>query len=194
MPTLLEERHLSRSALRHRPITPDAIHSQVSTPRASKHRQKHEPHTTGGPPSVYTSKARGSWLVYLVLGMLVTIVLLWLGQLLWNWVNTVADDIRYGRPRTTQIDHFVGHSVGNVPSHFIATNISGQIYIVEIPGGQPSQSHLLVGPHLIGPGVDLAPVTLSFVGDPHAPDLVVSVSGVQMTFHNTGTSYVPESP
>jgi len=172
MPTLLEERQLSRSAL----------HTQVSTPRASRAKQKHEPHTTGGP-----------WLVYLVLGGLLAVLLLWVGQTLLNWVNTTVDDVRYGRPRTTQVDHFVGHSVGSAPSHFIATNINGQVYVIEIPGGQPSQSHLLIGPHLIGPGTELAPVTLSFVGDPHTPDLVVSISGVQIRFHNTGTSYVPAS-
>jgi hypothetical protein len=120
MPTdLLEERQLSRSALRHRPIAPDAINTQVSTPRASQARQKHEPHTTGGPPSAHTSK-RGPWLIYLVLGMLMVMMLLWLGQMLWSWVGTVSDDIHYGRPRTTQIDHFVGHETGKTPSHFIA--------------------------------------------------------------------------
>ena len=192
MPTLLEERQLSRSALRHRPISPDAVNTQVSTPRASRQRQKHEPHTTGGPPSVYTTKARSPWPVYLVLGGLLALVLLWLGQVLWSWGQQTLNDLRYGRPRTTQVDHAVGHGGGT--SHFIATNLNGQIYVVEIPGGQPNNAHLLVGPHLIGQGADLAPVTLSFVGDVHTPDLVISVDGVQMTFHNTGTSYIPASP
>ena len=120
MPTLLEERQLSRSALRHRPIAPDAVNTQVSTPRASRIRQKHEPHTTGGPPSVQVSKAKSTWLVYLVLGMLVAVVLLWLGQMLWNWLGTVSDDIHYGRPRTTQVDHAVGHETGHTLSHFIS--------------------------------------------------------------------------
>jgi len=79
----------------------------------------------------------------------------------------------------------------SVQLYFPHTN--GQIYIVEIPGGQPNNSRLLVGPHLIGPGADLAPVTLSFVGDEHSPDLVISVDGVQMRFHNTGSTYVPET-
>ena len=193
MPTdLLEERQLSRSALRHRPIAPDAINTQVSTPRASQARQKHEPHTTGGPPSAHTSK-RGPWLIYLVLGMCISMMLLWLGQMLWSWVGTVSDDIHYGRPRTTQIDHFVGHETGKTPSHFIAVNLGGQVYVIEIPGGSPNSSRLLVGPHLVGPGSDLAPVTLSFVGDPHTPDLVVQVNGIEVKFHNTGSEYVPTS-
>lgn len=192
MPVDLLERQLPRSAVRHRPIASDAINTQAKTPRASRARQHHEPHTTGGPPSA--SKTRGPWLVYLVLGGLLAIMLLWLGQMLLGWVGTVSDDIHYGRPRTTQVDHAVGHETGHTVSHFIAVNLNGQVYVIEIPGGSPNTSRLLVGPHLVGPGTDLAPITLSFVGDPHTPDLVVSVDGVQMTFHNTGTSYVPESP
>lgn len=174
-----------------RPIAPDAINTQVSTPRASRAKQHREPHTTGGPPSVYTFKARGPWPVYLVVGGLLAMLLLWLGQMIWNSCQQTLDTFRYGYPRTTQVDHFVGHEVGSTPTHFIATNVNGQIYVVEIPGGQPSQAHLLVGPHLIGPGTDLAPVSLSFVGDPHLPDLLVQVEGIEMRFHNTGSGYVP---
>jgi hypothetical protein len=125
--------------------------------------------------------------------MLATMVLLWLGQIVWNWGSTVSNDIRYGRPRTTNIDHSVGHEVGNIPTHFTALNLGGQIYVIEIPGGHPNDTRLLVGPRLIGAGSDLAPVTLSFVGDPHTPDLIIEASGVLMRFHNTGSSYVPAS-
>jgi hypothetical protein len=123
--------------------------------------------------------------------MLFACLLLWMGQMVWNWGQNTIDDFRYGRPRTTQVDHFVGHEKNNVPSHFIAMNLGGQIYIVEIPGGSTSASYLLVGPRLIGPGADLAPVSLSFPGDPHRPDLLVVVNGLQVRFHNTGTAYVP---
>jgi hypothetical protein len=52
MPTLVEERQSPRSALHHRPIAKESINAQISTPRASRTRQKREPHTTGGPPLV----------------------------------------------------------------------------------------------------------------------------------------------
>ncbi len=120
-------------------------------------------------------------------------LLLWLGQMLWSWVGTVSDDVHYGHPRTTQVDHFVGHETGKTPSHFIAVNLDSQVYVIEIPGSSPNSSRLLVGPHLVGPGSDLAPVTLSFVGDPHTPDLVVQVDGIEVKFHNTGSEYVPAS-
>ncbi len=132
---------LARSALRHRPIATETETQEraVQTPRASRARQQHEPPTAGFPPSVAKSptrirrsKASGTWLIYLVLGMCVSMMLLWVLQILWHWGNTTIDDIRYGRPRTTQVDHFVGHETSNVPSHFIATNLSGQIYVVEI--------------------------------------------------------------
>src|SRR5436853_4318889 len=115
MPTdLLEEQQLPRSAMRHRPIAPDVQSLHVKTPRASRARQHHEPHTTGGPPSVaarplHRSKVPGTWLIYLVLGMLMTMVLLWLGQTVFTWGQQSIDDLRYGRPRTTNVDHFVGH-------------------------------------------------------------------------------------
>lgn len=180
-----------RSVLRHRPVMSD-VQAQIQTPRASRVKQKPEPHTANMAPSKAHTPRHQSWLVYLVLGMLCACLLLWVGQMLLNWGNTVADDIHYGRPRTTQVDHFVGHETGNTPTHFIATNIHGQVYIVEIPGGQANNSRLLIGPHLIGEGSDLAPVSLSFPGDSQHPDLLITVDGIQVRFHNTGSAYVPE--
>ena len=191
---------MPRSVLRHRPIMPD-VQTQIQTPRASRVRQMPEPQTANvasasharqTPTKAHTPR-RLSRLVYLVLGMFCACLLLWIGHMLLNWGNTVADDIHYGRPRTTQVDHFVGHEVGNTPSHFIATNINGQVYIVEIPGGQANSSHLLIGPHLVGEGSDLAPVSLSFPGDPQHPDLLITVDGIQVRFHNTGSTYAPET-
>src|SRR5437764_672684 len=140
-----------------RPIAPDVLTQHVKTPRASRPRPHHEPHTTGGPPSRVPrprrrSKVPGIWLIYLVLGMLMAMVLLWLGQTVFVWSQQTLDDLRYGRPRTTNIDHIVGHETGKTVTHFTALNLDGQIYVLEIPGGTPRNSHLLVGPHLYGPG------------------------------------------
>ena len=197
-----ETRTMSRSALRHRPIGPDARNTQVSTPRASRVRHKPKPYspddlTFESPSPTHvprrTPKASRAWLIYVVLGMLAAMLLLWLGETLVNWGQNISDDLRYGYPRTTQVDHFVGMETNHTPTHFIATNDNGQIYIVEIPGGDPGASHLLVGPRLYGPNADLAPVSLSFQGDPQHPDLLVSVAGVQMLFRNTGSDFVPAS-
>ena len=197
---------LPRSALRHRPIQSETSKQEIPilTRRASQARPSHMSGTLTTAVPVATPVARkrlsrkgnemrGMWLIYLVLGMLMTMVLLWVGQFIWNWGNTVGNDWHYGRPRTTNVDQFVGHEIGKTPSHFIALNMNGQIYVVEIPGGNASTSHLLIGPHLIGPGTDLAPVSLAFPGDPQHPDLLITVAGVQMSFRNTGNSYVPET-
>jgi hypothetical protein len=77
-----------------------------------------------------------------------------------------------------------------MPSHFVAMNLQGQITVVELPGGNLKRAQLLVGSRLLGPGADLAPVALHFVGDSQHPDLEVVVQGVQVRFHNTGKAYV----
>src|SRR5579863_4317604 len=62
-------------------------------------------------------------LLYLGMGMLATIALLAVVIALSNWVGTTLDDLRYGYPRTFQIDAYVGHNESaGTPSHFIALN------------------------------------------------------------------------
>ena len=132
------------------------------------------------------SEIRGVWPVYLVLGMLIAMLLLWVGQFVWNWGSTVVDDVHYGRPRTFQIDAFVGHEAGTVPSHFIALNLHGHIEIIELPGGDATRAKIYIGPQIYGPGADLVPVTLQFV-DPsqsHHPDMLLLFQGTQVVFHN----------
>lgn len=123
-------------------------------------------------------------------GMLETVLLLLVSQVVVPWAMKTADDLYYGYPRTTQVDHYVGHEQAGTPSHFVAMNLRGQI-TVELPGGNVRGAQLLVGPRLLGSGADLAPVRLRFVGDSQHPDLEVMVQGVQVCFHNTCTSYRP---
>jgi hypothetical protein len=174
---------MPRSALRHRPIAPTLQEWVIATPQ-----KQTKTHRTGS--GLASLAKRMHPLALLGLSMLITLLLLWtIGSIL-TWGNRQLDTLRYGSPRTTQVDSMVGH--GGQPSHFTAWNLQGQIYVLEIPASNPSASHLLVGPHLIG--ADLAPVHLSFVGDPHHPDLLVEVQDVVIHFHNTGTTYVPITP
>lgn len=187
---------IPRSVLRHRPIAPDVEEFVVRSPRASRGKRHSEAHTTGGLPSwkkcgTHIQEKRRHPLLFIGAGMLVTVMLLWVGLSVAAWVTGILDEVQYGYPRTTQADHDVGHGQGQAASHFVAINTHGQVYILEIPGGKPSAAQLLVGPRLIGPGADLAPVTLSFVGDEHHADLVVRVKDVQVRYRNTGTSYAP---
>ena len=104
-----------------------------------------------------------------------------------SWWQVTLDDWHYGRPRTFQADANVGHGTAQNPmSHFIALNLNRHIEVVEIPGGDPAKSSIYVGPILIGPGDDLAPVTLTFEdvnGDGHS-DLVIHVGDSKFVFLN----------
>ena len=139
---------MPRSALCHRPIASDVEEFVVLSPRASRGKLHSEPHSTGGPPFLKKHAAPAQTrqrhpLLLMGLGMLATVLLLWVGLSIAAWETTLLDDVHYGYPRTTQLDHSVGH--GPI-SHFTAMNLGGQIYVVEMPGA----SQLLVGPHLVG--------------------------------------------
>lgn len=104
-----------------------------------------------------------------------------------TWWTTTQDDWAYGRPRTFQVDWNVGHGTAHHPeSHFIAMNLNRHLQVIEIPGGDPSKEKVYLGPTLLGPGQDLAPVTLSFEDVNHdgRPDLVLHVQGNTFVFLN----------
>src|SRR5436305_7681730 len=67
--------------------------------------------------------------------IIVTLLIVFLYQQAANLVTVTWDDLHYGRPRTFQVDAFVGHETGNTPSHFMVVNLRGHIEIVELPGG-----------------------------------------------------------
>jgi hypothetical protein len=196
-----------RSAIRYRPIAPDVLsQGHVNTPivpRASRKQQRNTPHTTGGPPFgaavPLVVPARRSarrlqlaW-VSLAVGMVLAVLLVWVAGILLHWAGQVADDLHYGRPRTTNADHRVGHEASGSAqlTHFIALNLDGQVYILELPGGHQTDARLLVGPKLVGADAALVPVTLDFVGDAAHPDLLIVAGEIEVRFHNTGTTFVP---
>jgi hypothetical protein len=126
--------------------------------------------------------------------MLATIVLIWLAQTGWAWGQTVYNDIHYGRPRTVQIDAFVGHEGGQTPSHFLATNLHGRVYIIELPGGDASKTRIYPGPQLSGPGADLVPVTLQFIERPgsQVSDMIVRCGEIEVKYSNEKGTFVPQ--
>src|SRR5579859_3397722 len=136
-------------------------------------------------------------LVYLGLGMVAMLILWTILSTVFGWFATFSDDIRYGRPRTFQMDAWVGHNEQTgVPTHFIALNLNRHIEIIEIPGGDAAHTRIFSGPQLYGANDDLAPVTVLFAdlnGD-HRPDMIVSFSGSHLVFINDGTSFRPLLP
>ena len=136
-------------------------------------------------------------LLYLGIGMIVMLALWTLLSLAVNWGSTTLNDLRYGRPRTFQVDAFVGHNeAGGTPSHFIAINLNGRIEVIEFPGGDGSKARIYLGPELYGTDANLIPVTLSFVdiNGNHRPDMVVHFQNTQIVFINDQGGFRPATP
>jgi hypothetical protein len=109
-----------------------------------------------------------------------------------EWTRVKLDDLQYGRPRTVQMDAYVGHSEAEgMPSHFIAMNLNRRVTIVQLPGGDSTKASVIQGPYLFGQGEDLTPVQLNAqdVNADQKPDLVVSVKSEQLLYLNEGASF-----
>ncbi len=182
-----------KSVLRHRPLdssdeTPKTKPVVTRASRLAPHTKKIVPPVSCSPPQKTSVKKRSLHLnlTSLGIGMLVALAAVLLGQLFIGWVNSTWDDLRYGTPRTYQVDAVVGHETTRTPSHFLAVNLHGQIEILEWPGGDPTKMKVYLGPRITGPDAANVPVTLQFV-DPHHtlhPDMVVQFQGTQVVFHN----------
>src|SRR5712692_5769551 len=136
-------------------------------------------------------------LLYLGLGM-VGMLALWTGLVgVASWFNTTMDDLHYGRPRTFQLDQFVGHNEsGGIPSHFIALNLHGHLEIIAFPGGDASHARIFIGPQLYTDGSDLVPVTLKFldVNGDHRPDMIITFQNSRVVFINDQATFRPLRP
>lgn len=132
--------------------------------------------------------------LYVGLGMLAAIILWSIIMGVANWIGTVRDDLQYGRPRTFQIDHVVGHndSASN-PSHFLVINLNRRIEIFEIQGSDPAHSRVYTGPQLYGANDDLVPATLSFmdVNGDYKPDMILHVQETEIVFINDQGGFRP---
>jgi hypothetical protein len=142
-------------------------------------------------------KRRLHWLVFVGGAMLIMVIGWVVLSVFASWWQVTLDDWHYGRPRTYQVDQVVGHndSPGN-PSHFIALNLNSHIEVIEFPGGDASKAKVYIGPTLIGPGQNLAPVTLTFqdlTGNGKL-DMIVNVGGSHFVFINDNGTFRPARP
>jgi len=166
--------------------------------------------TTPTPGAMPTRSVRGSvakqappdrgqrrglhWLLYVGVGMIAMLALWVVGSSALAWGLARYDDLRYGNPRTFQIDAVVGHGDDAAhPSHFIAVNLHRHIVIVEFMAGNPARAISYSGPYLFDPGGDLTPVTLEFrdVTGHGLPDMLIHIQDQIIVFVNDGTKFRP---
>lgn len=175
----------------------EASTSNSSTPaRTPMPWARTEPVTS---PKTRQKGLQNSWhpLTYLGLGMTGMLLLWMLLSTALGWSQTLLDDMRYGRPRTFQMDAMVGHNEQpGRPSHFIALNLNRNIQIIEIAGGDPAHTHIYTGPQLYGAHDDLVPVTLSFldVNGDHHPDMLITFQDSRIVYINDGDHFRPATP
>lgn len=118
-------------------------------------------------------------------------------SLLVGKVHVIVDDIRYGRPRTVQLDAFVGHDEpAGRPTHIIAMNLNRQVVVVELPGGDAAKSRTIAGPYLFGADEDLTPVLLGLrdMDGDGQPDLLLDVRREQIVYLNKDGAFRLPTP
>jgi hypothetical protein len=136
-------------------------------------------------------------LVFMGIGLLLALGL-WIGisQLI-AWGTSELNTIKYGYPRTSQMDAVLGHDDSAAhPSHLTAMNLHGQTLVIEFPGGDATHAKVYLGPQLFGANSDLVPITLSLINPNHAshPDLLIDAGDLRSVLINTGTGFRAPTP
>lgn len=124
---------------------------------------------------------------YLVTAVLALIAIYAVMGNVLSWGRSRIDDVRYGNPRTYQLDAVVGHEDGaGTPTHLMAMNLNRQVVIVELPGGDPAKIRTLTGPYLFGAEEDKTPVLMRLddLNRDGAKDLVVSIKNEEIVYLN----------
>ena len=184
-----------RSILRYRPIDIEAVPTIQPWVRASRYLKKTTPTASSLSVSTGLLTHTPSGLASLVtLGMLLTLLLILIGQQVVGWTTNTLTAWQYGTPRTFQTNARVGHGDTLQLSHFIALNNQGQIEVIEFPGNNAAHARIFFGPRLSGPQTDQLPVTLHFVnsGQTGYPNMVVQVQGIEEVFLNHNGTFQPQ--
>lgn len=208
MPVTETTRIVPKSVLRHRPLREETASPLVpawttTTPRASRTTQKKQKTRPAKYPKPSLKKKwrlpvrpgheRVHWLVPAVLGMAVMVILTILANMAVQGMTEISTDLRYGMPRTMQLDAVVGHHDDPAhPTHLLAENMRGRVVIIEFPGGDVQQARILVGPEIAGPNADQVPVLLTLVDRQknHQPDLLVQFGSMEVWYLNQHGSFV----
>lgn len=153
-------------------------------------------HSGGARPSVTIPVISLHTVVYVITTLLALLAIYAIIGHVVTWGREQIDDMRYGTPRTFHVDEVVGHGDGaGIPSHFIAMNLNRQVVVLEIPGGDASQTRTLTGPYLFGAGEDKTPVLLSFedINKDGTRDMIVNVKNEALVYLNRDGQFQPLS-
>ena len=140
----------------------------------------------------YPTYSVASRMPYLLTLLLCFVAIAMVANSLVTWGRIKLDDVRYGRPRTTQLAGHVGHEeTSGLPTQFVAMNLNRRVVVFEIPGGDASKTRTLTGPYLFGANEDLTPVglRLAYINADREADLVVSVKDEEIIYINENASY-----
>lgn len=143
-------------------------------------------------PATIRRRQPRPWVRLRAIGTLTLIGLaLWLAysfiQLTCTWATVKLDDIRYGYPRTSQTDGYIGYRESSgLPTHFTVINAHRQVLIMIVPGTDPGKVTVIKGPYLFGPNQEFSPATLQLVDLNHDgyQDLVLHVAGQSIAYLN----------
>jgi hypothetical protein len=140
---------------------------------------------------------RERWIAFVVIAAVVMMLGWYIVNAVIGWCLVMQDDMRYGRPRTYQVDQVVGHNDSLAsPSHFIAINLNRHVEVIEFPGGDAVHARVYMGPVLVGAGQDLAAVTLTFKDLNHdgRPDMIINVQASHFIFINAPDQFREPRP
>lgn len=171
----------------------------AAVPRTQAHPQQRQSERAQRAPGegAALSKAQAKALAMAVGATIAVLALYVVVSTVVQWAQVKLDDFQYGRPRTTQMDAYVGHTEAEgSPSHFIAMNLNRRVTILQLPGGDSTKATAIVGPYLFGQGEDLTPVLMNVqdVNVDGKPDLVVSVKSEQLLYLNDGAAFKMATP
>jgi hypothetical protein len=123
----------------------------------------------------------------LLTALLTIAALLGLGAAGMARLNGLRDDLRYGWPRTTHLDAFLGHQEARgIPTHLMAINLHRRVVLIEFPGGDASAPKVQVGPYLFGAQSDGTPVRMDLRDMDHdgAMDVVLDIENEWLVYLN----------
>jgi hypothetical protein len=125
--------------------------------------------------------------VQLLAALLTIAALLALGATAMPRLKGLRDDLRYGWPRTTHLDAFLGHQEARgIPTHLMAMNLHRHVVLIEFPGGDASAPKVQVGPYLFGAQSDGTPVRMELhdMDGDGALDVVLDIENEWLVYLN----------